>query len=63
MTALFVRNLNLAVADDDLKNLLSLDGRFNITRFKRNRDYAFVHFGSRSQAQEVFEAWITDRMF
>lgn len=53
---LYVRNLMLNTREDTLENLFEgITGKASIERVKKIRDYAFVHFNSRANAETAMK--------
>lgn len=60
---LFVRNLPQTATEEDLRSLFEYlrsddaegDGQVHVERVKKNKDYAFVHFRTRQNAEVVME--------
>ncbi|KAK3871398.1 hypothetical protein Pcinc_023449 [Petrolisthes cinctipes] len=48
---LYIRNLALCTTEDDIRNLCMNVG--GVERVKKQKDYAFVHFSTREQAERI----------
>ncbi|KAK8378977.1 hypothetical protein O3P69_009603 [Scylla paramamosain] len=55
VTILYIRNLALRTTEDDIRRMCEAFAS-DVTRVKKQQDYAFVHFGSRKNAERVKEA-------
>ncbi|XP_076325271.1 putative RNA-binding protein 46 [Tachypleus tridentatus] len=53
VTVLYVRNLMLNTTEDSIKEVFSLNGLIRVEKVKKLRDFAFVHYRSRDDAQRV----------
>jgi RNA recognition motif-containing protein len=51
---LHVRNLHPTITEDDLKELFSFDD-LHIERVKRLRDFAFIHYQTREEAENALK--------
>ncbi|XP_045615667.1 probable RNA-binding protein 46 isoform X2 [Procambarus clarkii] len=56
---LYIRNLSLSTTEEDIKHLCNSSN--GVERVKKQKDYAFVHFASREQA-EVVKASLNGRI-
>ncbi|XP_022252711.1 probable RNA-binding protein 46 [Limulus polyphemus] len=56
VTVLYVRNLMLSTTEDSIKEVFSLNGLVRVEKVKKLRDFAFVHYRSRDDAQRVLMA-------
>ena len=52
---LYIRNLAPNVTEAEIANLFSLNNRLFITKVKKIKDFAFVHFKDRTTAEKVLE--------
>ncbi|GIY43730.1 RNA-binding protein 47 [Caerostris extrusa] len=55
VTVLYVRNLMMNTTEDKIKKLFSLDDTLKVEKVKKMRDFAFVHYKSREDAETALE--------
>ena len=53
---LFVRNLMLSTTENTIRDLFNELGNNSVERVKKAKDYAFVHFSTREDAEKALEA-------
>lgn len=53
---LYVRNLLITTKEKELEELFDTAGNGGVEKVKILNDFAFIHFGSRSQAQQAMDA-------
>uniref|UniRef100_V5H892 Putative heteroproteinous nuclear ribonucleoprotein r rrm superfamily n=1 Tax=Ixodes ricinus TaxID=34613 RepID=V5H892_IXORI len=53
---LYVRNLVLSTTEDELREVFSLNGSLKVSKVKKIRDFAFIHYRSREEATTALEA-------
>ena len=53
VTVLYVRNLMMSTTEEKLKEIFSLDGKLKVEKVKKLRDFAFVHYRNREDAEEA----------
>ncbi|CAG2123206.1 unnamed protein product, partial [Medioppia subpectinata] len=55
VTVLFVRYLGSEATEHVIKEFFSLRYQLGVQRVKRIKNYAFIHFNYRSDAEKAFE--------
>lgn len=53
VTILYVRNLMMSTTEEKLKEVFSFDGELKVDKVKKLRDFAFVHYRNREEAEEA----------
>ncbi|XP_064476933.1 probable RNA-binding protein 46 isoform X2 [Ornithodoros turicata] len=51
VTILYVRNLMMSTTEDQLRDAFSVDGNLKVVKVKKLRDFAFVHYQNREDAE------------
>ncbi|GFR05683.1 APOBEC1 complementation factor [Trichonephila clavata] len=55
VTILYARNLMMPTTEEKIKKIFSLDDSLKVEKVKKLRDFAFVHYKSREDAEEALE--------
>lgn len=55
VTILYVRNLMMSTTEEKIKSVFSLEGQLNVEKVKKLRDFAFVHYKTREDAETALE--------
>ena len=50
---LYVRNLHQNTSENDLMNLFAFGGSVTVLRVRRFKDFAFVHYDTRTEAEKA----------
>ena len=56
MSSLYVRNVSMDTQEQDLRDLFNQHSNKEVTKIKMMRDFAFVHFNDREQAERAMRA-------
>lgn len=56
VTVLYVRNLSMTTTEQELRNIFNAYTNGQVTKLKMMRDFAFVHFNSREEAEAAMHA-------
>lgn len=55
MTVLYIRNLSSKTTEEQLHIVFSMGGALRIDRVKKLRDFAFIHYARREDAEAALE--------